>query len=49
MLSPFMESLTGEETVIQGWKLGYYPSGWKDLTKEAFIETLIIIRRKHND
>lgn len=35
MVSPLVESLSGEETVIQEWKLGYYPVGWKDLTKVA--------------
>ena len=35
MLSPFMESLNGEETVIQGESESYYPGRWKNLTKEA--------------
>ena len=46
MLSPFMESLNGEGTVIQWWEFGYYPGRWKDLTKEAFARMLIIVELK---
>ena len=41
MLSPFMESLNGGETVIQDERESYYPGRWKNLTKEAFTVTLL--------
>jgi len=41
MLSPFMESPNGGETVIQGESESYYPGRWKNLTKEAFIMILL--------
>jgi hypothetical protein len=41
MLSPFMESPNGGETVIQGESESYYPGRWKNLTKEACTMILL--------